>query len=158
MKIELRRITYSAALSRETSAYTADILIDGELAFRAHNDGGGSADFYDQIGCRTEAEVNAWLKENRPPRTSGDFRYDHDLEVEVSDLLEHELEQRHLKRLLRTNLITIERGQIFQYPLRGRPIETIAGAVLATNEDAVVVNGAAADVFARALDVLLASC
>ena len=32
MKIELRRITYNAALSQETSAYTADVYIDGELA------------------------------------------------------------------------------------------------------------------------------
>lgn len=157
MKIELRRITYSAALSRETSAYTADIRIDGELAFRARNDGGGGADIYDQVGYRTEAEVNAWLKAYRSARSFGDFRYDHDLEVEVSDLLARELEGRRLKRLLRTNLITIERGQIFQYPLRGRPIETIAGAVLATNAEAIVVNGAAADVFARALDLLLAS-
>jgi hypothetical protein len=157
MKIELRRITYSAALSRETSAYTADILIDDELAFRARNDGGGGADFFHQVGCRTEAEVNSWLKENRPARTFGDFSYNHDLEVEVSDLLARELEQRRLKRLLRTNLITIERGKIYQYPLRGRPIETIAGAVRATNADAIVVNGAASDVFARALDILLAS-
>jgi len=157
MKIELRRITYSAALSRETSAYTADIHIDGELAFRARNDGGGEADFFDQVGRLTESEVNSWLKDNRPVRTFGGFSCNHDLEVEVSDLLARELERRRFKRLLRTNLITIERGQIFQYPLRGRPIETIVGAVRATNADAIVVNGAASDAFARALDILLAS-
>lgn len=157
MKIELRRITYSAALSRETSAYTADIHIDGELAFRARNDGGGGADFYDQLGRWSEVEVNTWLKETRLPRTFGDFSCNHDLEVEVADLLARELERRRLTRLLRTNLITIERGQIFQYPLRGRPVETIAGAVHATNADAIVVNGAADDVFARALDILLGS-
>ena len=50
MKIELRRITYNAALSQETSAYTADVYIDGELAFHARNQGTGGADFFHKAG------------------------------------------------------------------------------------------------------------
>ena len=64
---------------------------------------------------------------------------------------------RRLKRLLHTNLVRIERGQVFQYPLRKRPLAIVARAVRATNPDAVIVNDAGDDVFARALDVLLAS-
>ena len=41
MKIELRRITFNARLSRETNAFAADIYIDGKKAGTAENDGGG---------------------------------------------------------------------------------------------------------------------
>lgn len=157
MKIELRRITHSAALSQETAAYRAEIWIDGELAFHAHNQGHGSADFFDKVGRWDESEVQAWLKANRPPRALGDTTIDHDLEWEVSDLLTYALEGRRLKRLLRTNLVTIEKNQIFQYPLRKRPLANISRAVLATNPDAVIVNGAADDVFEHALDLLISS-
>ncbi len=88
---------------------------------------------------------------------TGDIACDHDLEIEVSDLLLRAVEGRRLKRLLRTNLVTIERDQILQYPLRKRPLAIVARAVRATNPDAVIVNDAGDDVFARALAVLLAS-
>jgi hypothetical protein len=157
MKIELRRIHYSGALSQETAAYTAEIWIDGELAFHARNEGTGGADIFHRVGRWTEAEVEAWLKANRPRRSLGDFACDHDLEVEVSDLLLRAVEGRRLKRLLRTNLVTIENDRILQYPLRKWPLATLATAVRATNPDAVIVNDAGDEVFARALDVLLAS-
>jgi len=154
MKIELRRVIYNAALSEETSAYTADIYIDGELAFRARNQGTGGADFYHQVGRWTEAEVNDWLKANRPRHTFGRTSVNHDLEFEVGHLLTLVIESRRLRRLMRTNLVTIERGQVFQYPLRKRPLETIVRAVRATNPDAIVVNGASEDVFEQALGLL----
>src|SRR3546814_13389569 len=80
MKIGLRRITYNAALSQETSAYTADVYIDGELAFHARNQGTGGADFFHKVGRWTEMEVNQWLVANRPQQFFGKFTYDHDLE------------------------------------------------------------------------------
>jgi hypothetical protein len=156
MKIELRRITYNAALSQETSAYSADIYIDGQLAFHARNQGTGGADFFHQVGRWTETDVNSWLKANRPPRTSDDFCYDHDLEIEVSDLLSRELEGRRVKRLLRTNLVTIEHGQILQYPFRKRPPEIVIRAVRATNPAAIIVNDAGDEVLQQALAILLA--
>ena len=158
MQIELRRISYNAALSQETAAFAAEVWIDGELAFHARNQGTGGADFYRQVGRWTEAEVNAWLTANRLPRSLGDdLACDHDLEIEVSDLLMRAVEGKRLKRLLRTNLIAIERDQILQYPLRKRPLAIVTRAVRATNPDAVIVNDAGDDVFARALAVLLAS-
>ena len=159
MKIELRRIAYNAALSQETPAFSAEAWIDGELAFHARNQGTGGADFYQQAGRWTEAQVDAWLKANRPPRClgDGDITCDHDLEIEVSNLLIRAVEGRRLKRLLHTNLVTIERDQIMQYPLRKRPLAIIIRAVRATNPDAVIVNDAGDAVFSRALDVLLAS-
>jgi hypothetical protein len=158
MKIELRRISYSATLSQETAAFSAQVWIDGELAFHARNEGTGGADFYRQVGRRTQPQVDAWLKANRPPRFLGeDLACDHDLEIEVSDLLSRAIEGRRLKRLLKTRLVTIEKDQILQYPLRKRPLAIVARAVRATNPDAIIVNDAGDDVFARALDVLLAS-
>jgi hypothetical protein len=157
MKIELRRITHSAALSQETAAYRAEIWIDGELAFHAHNQGTGGADFFYKVGRWEEAEVEAWLKANRPPRALGDTAVDHDLEWEVSDLLSRALEGRRLKRLLHTNLVAIEKDAIFQYPLRKRPLAIVSRAVLAANPSAVVVNGAGDEVFERALDLLITS-
>lgn len=157
MKIELRRIHHSAALSQETAAYTAEIWIDGELAFHARNEGTGGADHYRRIGRWSEAEVDAWLKTHRPPRRLGDIICEHDLEIEVSNLLLRAVEGRRLKRLLRANLLTIENDRILQYPLRKRPLAIVARAVRATNPDAVVVNGAGEELFARALDVLLST-
>ena len=158
MQIELRRISYSAALSQETAAYSAQIWIDGELALHARNQGTGGADFYHQVGRWTVAEVDAWLKANRPVRTLDEnLACDHDLEIEVSDLLLHAVKGRRLKRLLRTNLVTIENNQILQYSLRKRPLAIITRAVRATNFAAVIVNDAGDEVFARALNVLLAS-
>lgn len=157
MKIELRRVHHSEQLSQETTAYTADIWIDGELAFHARNEGTGGADFFHKMGRWNVEEVDAWLKANRPPRILGDATLDHDLEIEVSDLLLHAVESRRLKRLLRTNLITIEKDRIFKYPLRKRPLTAVADAVRAANPIAVIVNDGDDEVFARALEMLLAS-
>ncbi len=157
MKIELRRINHNPRLSEETDAFTAEIWIDGERAFKARNQGQGGCDLYRQVGRWTEAEVNAWLKVNRPIRSFQGLSLEHDLEAEVGDLLAYELEYRRLKRLLRTNLITIERGQIFQYPLRKRPLDLVARAVTATNRQAVIVNGGGDDAIQQALAILLAT-
>ncbi|WP_294131775.1 hypothetical protein [Sphingobium sp.] len=155
MKIELRRINHNPKLSEETNAYSAEVWIDGERAFDARNQGQGGCDHYRQIGQWTEAEVNAWLKSNRPILPFQGLTLEHDLEVEVGDLLAHELEHRRLKRLMRTNLVTIERGQIFQYPLRKRPLDLVASAVTTTNSHIVIVNGGDDNVIRQALVILL---
>jgi len=43
MKIELKKIKYAAFLSQETSAFTAEIWIDGKKAGTASNEGHGGA-------------------------------------------------------------------------------------------------------------------
>lgn len=157
MKIELRRINHNPKLSEETNAFSAEIWIDGEPAFEARNQGQGGCDLYRQLGRWCEAEVNVWLKANRPIRPFQGLTLEHDLEAEVGDLLASELEYRRLKRLLRTNLITIERGQIFQYPLRKRPLDLVARAVTATNPAAVIVNEGGDDVIRKAVAIVLAA-
>lgn len=157
MKIELRRINHNPKLSEETNAFSAEIWIDGERAFEARNQGQGGCDFYRQLGRWSEAEVDAWLKANRPIRPFQGLTLEHDLEAEVGDLLASELEYRRLKRLLRANLITIERGQIFQYPLRRRPLDLVARAVTATNPAAVIVNAGGDDAIRKAVAIALAA-
>src|SRR3546814_16085474 len=115
------RSTRTDTLFPYTTLFRSDVYIDGELAFHARNQGKGGADFFHKIGRWTEMEVNQWLLANRPPRSFGRFSYDHDLEVEVGDLLARELERLRLKRRMRTCLVTIERGQRYQLPLRKRP-------------------------------------
>lgn len=90
MKIELRRINHNPKLSEETEAFTAEVWIDGECAFEARNQGQGGCDLYRQVGRWTEAEVNAWLKANRPIRPFEGLTLQHDLEAEVGDLLAHD--------------------------------------------------------------------
>lgn len=41
MRIELRKVSYNASLSQDTSAFTADIWIDGKKAGQASNHGQG---------------------------------------------------------------------------------------------------------------------
>ena len=43
MKIELKRFTANARLSQETTAFAADVWVDGKKAGRAVNDGNGGA-------------------------------------------------------------------------------------------------------------------
>lgn len=43
-KFELRRITHNARLSEETSAYAADLYVDGKLFAHVSNDGHGGCD------------------------------------------------------------------------------------------------------------------
>ncbi len=47
MKVELRKVKYSAALSEETAAFTADVYVDGKKVGTASNHGtGGSNDIH----------------------------------------------------------------------------------------------------------------
>lgn len=59
MQIELRKLKLALYLSEETTAYSAEIWIDGELAFHASNQGHGGADLYRQIGRWSEKDVDA---------------------------------------------------------------------------------------------------
>lgn len=45
MKIELKRFTSNARLSQETTAFAADVWVDGKKAGTAENDGHGGATF-----------------------------------------------------------------------------------------------------------------
>lgn len=155
MHIELRKLKIIAALSEETACYTAEIWIDGVRAFTASNRGQGGVDDYAQVGPHSERDVNAWLLANRPRRAAYGLDLPHDLETEVAVLME-ELEQtRTMKRQLRTQLVVIDDGQVYSYPLKGRQVALVGTRVTQQRPSAQIVNDAGAAVLARAVRLLL---
>lgn len=140
MHIELRKLKIVAALSEETTCYTAEIWVDGERAFLASNHGHGAADMYHAVGSVSEHEVDAWLAANRAPTRIGDSVLTHTLEFEVADLMTRIEEARRLRRACRTNLVVIDEGKVWSYPLKGRPAAMVAAAVRRAKPDARIVN------------------
>jgi len=61
LKLELRAVHYSPALSRETNAFAADVWIDGKPGFHVRNDGQGGCDFHEPVKGQSYAEMNAQL-------------------------------------------------------------------------------------------------
>lgn len=156
MLIELRKLRIIKALSEETPCYTAEIWIDGALAFHASNRGHGGADDYRPVGAIAEAEVNRWLKANRSTRSSHGMTFEPDLENEVARLMDAAEHLALLRRRLRTNVVTIENGDVYSYPLKGRPFAALSSAIRAKKPDIEIVNEAGEPGLARAVQVLLA--
>lgn len=69
MKIEIRSLKIARSLSEETTAYTADVYVDGVKTFAASNHGHGGCDMYHRYPTAKvdEAAVNAWLATNVAP-------------------------------------------------------------------------------------------
>lgn len=154
MLFELRKLTIIEALSEETACYTAQIWIDGALAFEASNRGQGGADHYRQAGTRTEAEVDAWLKANRTAQRHRGVELEPSLEFEVARLIDEVENSRLLRKQLRTRLVTIEGGNVFSYPLGSRSVAALAQAVLAKNPQAEVVNLGGQAMLRKAVKIL----
>ncbi len=156
MLIELRKLKIIKALSEETACYTAEIWIDGVLSFHASNRGHGAADDYRRSGALTEAEVNAWLKANRPARSFHGMTFEPDLEHEVARLMDEAEHLALLRRRLRTNVVTIEDGEVYTYPLKGRPVAALMSSIRAKKPDIEFVNETGEPGLVRAVQLLLA--
>jgi hypothetical protein len=157
MLIELHKLKIIKALSEETPCYTAEIWIDGARAFHASNRGHGAADDYRQLGAVTEAEVNNWLRANRPLRRFGGTTFEPDLEHEVARLMDEAEQSALLRRRLRTHIVTIEDGMVYTYPMKGRPAQVLAAAIRAKKPSAEIINEAGDVGLARAAQLLLAN-
>lgn len=156
MHIELRKLRVMAGLSEETACYTAEIWIDGVRSFAASNRGHGGADYYHPLGSVTEAEVNDWLRANRPTRVFHGIMLEPSLEHEIAHLMDAAEQGKALRRKLRTNIITIENGSVYSYPLKGRPPAAVASAIRKTNPAAEIVYDSESPAFESALVLLLA--
>jgi hypothetical protein len=154
MQIELRKLKIALHLSEETTAYSAEIWIDGQLAFHASNQGHGGPDLYRQIGRWSEKDVDAWLIANRPPQHVGSLEIPHDLGIEVGALIAEADALAQVKRRLRTNVLTIEAKGVMAYPLRKRPREIVERAVRATNPATEIVTGNDAGQLLRAARII----
>lgn len=163
MRIELKKLKVVAALSQETTAYTAIVLVDGARAFHAENRGHGGCDEfhafkgYDGPGLAT---VNAWLKSNEPPE--GPFEPDAahrapfdrgtpcDLEIFVMRWIAKADALRKLTRLLATSVLAIgSSGELFKF--KAKPDPATIARLRASHPSDEIVNGAGGDVVERAL-------
>ncbi|KEQ53761.1 hypothetical protein [Sphingobium chlorophenolicum] len=156
MLIELRKLKIIKALSDETPCYTAEIWIDGALAFLASNRGHGAADDYRQVGALTEHAVNAWLRAHRPTRTFHGHTFEPDMEHEVARLMDEAEQTVLLRRRLRTHVITIEDGDVYTYPLKGRPAAALMSAIRARKAGVEFLNETGAAGLRRAVQLLMA--
>jgi len=156
MHIELRKLSISRALSEETTAYSAEIWIDGIKAFAASNHGHGGSDLYRQLGAVTEAEVDAWLKVNRSPRHFDGLTLEPDLETEIARLIDAVETRRVLLRKLKTAVVTIEDDAVFTYPLRNRDRSALVAALARSKPSATIVTVDDEATIARAIDLTAA--
>jgi len=112
MKIELKKISFSEALSEETNAFTADLYINGKKVGYCRNDGrGGCTDYhpYNVQDREVIREAEEYFK-SQPQKHSErfDFDYQPTLELAIGDLLDDWLkakEQKKMERRMKTCIL-----------------------------------------------------
>lgn len=117
-KIELRKISHNASLSEETSAYTAQVWVDGVHVCDVSNHGQGGCDMQYPAKGKTHADVealNEYCKTTFPKQSfeagGGTHEYDTDLEVVCGDLLAEHLLAKDLKRSLGSKILFMKPGK-----------------------------------------------
>jgi hypothetical protein len=132
MKIELRKVHYSAALSDETPAYSADIYVDGKRRGNVVNHGHGGQDVIYPPALGEELEAYAKTQpdvdcgEGDPPLPCS-------ADLLLVELLEDHLVAAELRRKLRKRTLFL-RGEVL-YQTRG-----MVGPTCSTPPAAVVLN------------------
>lgn len=99
MKIELKRISYNKRLSQETSAYAADIWIDGVKRGSVQNDGHGGPDMIHPWELAKEIDAHA---KTLPQVEVYGTMLDMNAEMIFGDLLNEHLASEELKRGMKT--------------------------------------------------------
>lgn len=120
MQVQLKKIKICHNLSEESTAYTADLYINGHKAAAAKNDGHGGCDLYqpyDAKGRDLVREAEAHFSQTTASLSDG-TTFPGNLETEVARLLdEHETKQ-NLRRELRKGIVCLEKGEILLYQFR----------------------------------------
>lgn len=155
MKFELKKLKIAKQLSEETTAFTAEVWIDGKLAFHAKNSGQGGADIYYKMGDITEGQVNAWLLENHPKvQLCEDLVVDPDLETIVGQLIDRAEAEKQLKRMLKSKIVLID-GQDAVYTVKAEPTPQNCDAALAKNPGCIIVNNPSPELRERVIKALV---
>ena len=149
MKITLKKISYSAAMSEETHCFTADVCLDGVVSLRARNDGhGGSTDLFElEPGALEKLDAYAATlppvvtEFKHPHRPNEPFTYEIDAEHLVNDALEEHLTRKKFKAALRHPLY-VSGGECFTQKVRKASAtrEQISAAIKAKYPDAIILN------------------
>jgi hypothetical protein len=133
MKIELKNIKFSEALSEETNAFTADLYINGKKVGYCRNDGrGGCTDYhaYNVQDREVIKKAEEYFK-SLPKAHSERFNFDYQptLELAIGDLLDEWLlakEQKKMKKQMETKiLVGIPNGMSYSYYNLKRPLSTL---------------------------------
>lgn len=96
MKIELKRFSYSERLSEETSAFAADVWIDGKNVGYAKNDGHGGCTIVQINPLELREKVEAYARTLMPDdlKVLGFSGTEHI----IDEMVEAELQRRHDER------------------------------------------------------------
>lgn len=125
MQIELRKIHYSAQLSEETSAYTAQVWVDGKHVVDVKNDGHGGSDMQYPIPPFTYGDLKALNERIRaefPPLDMSKYGMEPipaDLEHVCGDLLAAHLIERDVKRIMRSKVLFVADGKVREVGFKG---------------------------------------
>jgi hypothetical protein len=120
MKIELKNVKISESLSEETTAFTADIFVDGKKAGYARNDGRGGCTEYHSFPETRELFNKAEKFALTLPKTVHEFNgkkheFNSNLELVIDNIIESILEQKYKKKIEKACLKGILKGNKFGY-------------------------------------------
>ena len=113
MKIQLKKISYSARLSEETPAFAADIWIDGVKAGEVRNEGQGGPNRY---SCRLlEARLEEHAKTLPPlPSPYGGPDLPMCADLVIADLLDVYLAEKAVRSALKSKtMFTMADGKLY---------------------------------------------
>lgn len=119
MRIELRKVHYSKALSQETAAFTADIWVDGKKRGDVRNDGGGGANLIHPR--ELEGEIAAYAA-TLPPTSFYGMLSPQNAATVLGDALDTFLAARELRTKLRRQCVfTTTDGKLYSVKGTARP-------------------------------------
>jgi hypothetical protein len=156
MKIELRKLRIAKGLSQETTAYSAEIWIDGERAFLASNHGTGGCDLFVPVGRYSVQDIDDWLTRNRTPTTYDGIELPADLETEVITLMDRIEAGKRLKRLMRSHVVAIRDADVVSWPLKGQDPAKLKAALRARHPAVVILESVDTEAFDKAVTLILA--
>jgi len=145
MKVELKKIQFSEALSEETNAFTADLYINGKKVGYCRNDGrGGPNDYYADTteGRELIRKAEAYFQ-GLPKKKSErfNFTYQPTLESEIGDLLDQWLlakEQKKMERKMKTCiLVGVPNAPMYSYYNFKRPLSDVPKVHLQMNVERI---------------------
>jgi hypothetical protein len=120
MKVELKSISHSEALSHETNAFSAKVYVNGKHVGQAENSGHGGPTsvtvvwkgkidsetgfpVHSESDKQAVKELHAWAEEN----------HKYGIEGLIDDLLFDELYWRDFQKLKRTRLLYLKEGKVW---------------------------------------------